>query len=135
MWSEGKRQRERDSHPLALRTHPPARALLSRDIHHGCSSLCPASSGSLLLSALPGPIPPPALSHQCSDLSPGAKEEVGRYLNYQIFELWLFYICSCTAIPWCLPHQALLPSGAQSGVVWIPEHCPGENKRSSQGLL
>lgn len=47
VWLKWKRQREQDSHPLALRTHPPARAKLSRNICHGCSKLYPASSRQL----------------------------------------------------------------------------------------
>lgn len=57
-WLKWKRQREQDSHPLAFRTHPPARARLSRDIRHRCSNLYPASTQqpSALCPSQPHPI-------------------------------------------------------------------------------
>lgn len=77
VWLKGKRQREQDSRPRAL----VARARLSRNAHHGLGNPCPASSRQH--SALCPSRPPPAPSHQCSTLAPGAKEELERCLNSQ----------------------------------------------------
>ena len=51
---QGKRQRERDLHPLALRMRAPASDRLSRDALHGCGDLRPAPSWQ-----------PPALCPSC----------------------------------------------------------------------